>query len=696
MRIPVDWLNEYVPNDLTVRELAYRLTNVGLEVEAIEEARGEAVLDIKVTPNRGDCLSVLGVARELAMALRTSVKHEAATVAESGPPADGFATVVLDDHSLCPRYSARIVRGVRIAASPEWCQRRLELCGLRPINNVVDATNLAMLELGQPLHAFDRELVRAPDDDERPQIIVRRARTGERLVTIDGEDRELTAEILVIADPSGVIALAGIMGGMSTEIHEGTRDVLLESAHFHPGTVRRGARALGMSTEASYRFERTVDPDGTVRALDRACELIAAFCEATVEVATGVVDAYPEAFGETEIVLRPSRANTLLGLNLTAGEMASHLRLLQLEVEEGDLLRVRVPIFRQDVKDEIDLVEELARGYGYEHIPESLPRGPAAVGCLPPSLALEREVRQILRGLGLSEAVTSSLESPEALARLGLSEDDPLARPVRVSNAKSVDRSQLRTTLLTSLLEVVAHNQRHGVADVSIFDVGRVYWPRGAADLPEEAPHLGLAGCGLRWRDRWAQRRESERWDFYALKGVVESLVEGVARQRAEFAPYSHPSLHPVRSAQVAVGGKAIGWLGQVRSEVCEAYDLTDAVHVAELDLGVLGNQVAEEPRYRPVSRFPAVTRDVAFVVPREIAAGRAEGVIREAGGEDLEEIWLFDAYAGKPLAEGERNLAFSLTFRRGDRTLSDEEVEGAMEGIRRRLREDLGARIRE
>ena len=282
MRIPVDWLNEYVPNNLSMRELAYALTDVGLEVEAIEDMPGGTVLDITVLSSRGDCLSALGVARELAMALRVDVRHREPQISESGPPASTMASIVLEDPVLCPRYSARIVRNVQIGPSPAWAQQRLERCGLRPINNVVDATNLAMLELGQPLHAFDYQLLRCPAGESIPEIIVRRARAGERIVTIDGEEYDLTSQILLITDPSGPIALAGIMGGSSTEIHNGTTEVLLESAHFDPGTVRRGARSLRMDTEASYRFERTVDPGGTVRALDRACELIAEFCEQPV------------------------------------------------------------------------------------------------------------------------------------------------------------------------------------------------------------------------------------------------------------------------------------------------------------------------------------------------------------------------------------------------------------------------------
>jgi len=711
MRLPVDWINEYVPNNLSVRELAEILTNVGLEVEAIETARGAAVLEIKVTPNRGDCLCVLGVARELATALRTDLKERVPVVAESGPAAAGLASIVLEDPRLCPRYSARVVTGVHVRPSPAWAQRRLELCGLRPINNVVDATNLVMMELGQPLHAFDCRLVRAAEGETAPRIIVRRARAGERIVTIDGEERALTPEVLVIADPGGPIALAGIMGGATTEINDETSEVLLESAHFDPRTVRRGARALQMSTEASYRFERIVDPGGTVRALDRACELIGEFSDGAATVAEGVIDAYPRPFREAQVALRPARANALLGLDLSAAEISAHLRRLGLGVTGARKLRVRVPTFRQDLKEEVDLVEEVARVHGYDHIPETLPGSPhghdavvepggrratrGPVGRLSDELVFERAVRATMRGLGLSETVTPSLESPQALPRLGVPGDHPLARAVVINNAKTVDRSQLRTTLFTSMLDVLAHNRRHGVSDVSIFDLGRVYWSRGADELPDQPQHLGLACTGVMLRGRWAVPRGLERWDFYALKGVIEALVQSITLAPGRCEPDVHFCLQPGRAARLTIGDDTIGHLGEIAGKVREAYDLPDPVYAAELDLELLRRHAAT-PRYQSFSRFPAVTRDVAFLIPREVPAQRAESLIRQSAGPHLESLLLFDAYEGPPLPADQRNLAFSLAFRAADRTLTDQEVEQSMEAVRARLRQDLGATIRE
>ena len=691
MRIPVDWLNEYVPNNLPLRDLADTLTNMGLEVEAIEDAAGGAVFEIKVTPNRGDCLSVVGVARELATALRQEMRTREILLTETGPPAQELAEVILEDPELCPRYSARIVRGVKIGPSPEWAQRRLEQCGMRPINHVVDATNLVMLELGQPLHAFDYQLLKG-----KPTIIVRRAKAGEEMVTIDGEERELTLDMLVIADPSGAVAVAGVMGGAASEIHEGTTEVLLESAHFDPGTVRKGARALQMSTEASYRFERTVDPGGTVRALDRVCELIAEFSGGQGEVAAGAVDAYPRPIEEAVVRLRPERANALLGTSLTAEEMAEHLARLQLKVTMGNPLMVKAPTFRQDIKEEIDLVEEVARAYGYHNIPETLPSTSAGVGRQHPEIAFDDQVRRVLRGLGMSETVTSSLEGPELLARLQLPEDDSRAHPVMLSNPKTVDRSQLRTTLLTSLLEVLALNRRHGVTDVSIYDLGVVFLPAGEGQLPHQPQHLGLAGMGARWQGFWSLAKGAEQWDFFALKRVVEQVLRAVARVEADYTPAPLPSLSPTQSACISIGGEPVGSIGQVSDAAREAWDLPDPVYVVELDLEVIRKHAQEQAGFAPISRFPASTRDVAFILPREVAAARAEQVIRESAGPELEELRLFDVYEGRPLPEGHRNLAFSLTFRRADRTLTEEEVDGAMDRARAALRRKLAAVIRE
>jgi phenylalanyl-tRNA synthetase beta chain len=696
MRIPIDWLNEYVPNTLPVKQLADTLTGMGLEVEEIESTAGSAVFNITVLSVRGDCLSVEGTARELATALHGEFARRQPSVTETGPPAEDMARVVLDDPALCPRYSARIVRKVKIGPSPEWAHRRLLQCGMRPINNIVDATNLVMLELGQPLHAFDYRLLRAAPCDGVPSIIVRRAKAGEKLVTIDAVERALDPEVLLITDPGGPIALAGIMGGSSSEINERTTEVLLESAHFNPRTVRRGARWLGMSTEASYRFERGVDPSGTVRALDRVCELIAEFSGGTAEIARGVIDAYPHPIEEEEVTLRPARANALLGVELSAEEMAEHLRRLQLEVlEVGPPLRVRVPTFRMDLKDEIDLVEEVARAYGYRNIPEALPPN-AAAGKLAPELALEGRLRQLAQGQGLSETVTSSLEGPEQWARLGLPEGHPLAAPIRLNNPKSEDRSQLRTTLLTSLLEVVAVNRRYGVEDVGIFDLGKVYLPRGENELPYQPAHLGLAGTGVRWQGLWPMPKEALRWDFYALKQTLAQLLRSVARVDADFLPDEHACFAAPQCARVVVAGETVGHLGQVRDSVLEAWDLPDPVYAAEVDLDAVRAHAGDLPQYRPVSRFPASVRDVAFVLPREVAAQRAEGVIRDAAGPALEDLRLFDVYEGRPLPEGHRNLAFSLAFRRLDRTLTDEEVEATMERVRGALRRELGAAIRE
>ena len=485
------------------------------------------------------------------------------------------------------------------------------------------------------------------------------------------------------------------MGGMTSEIHDGTTEVLIESVHFDARTVRRGARALGMNTEASYRMERGVDPGGTVRALDRVCELIAQFSEGEVEIATGAIDAYPVPIEERVLTLRPARANELLGLTLTPEEIATRLELLQLPVQRGDVLTVRVPTFRPDLATEIDLIEEVARAHDYQNIPEHLPAR-VGVGRQDPGLAFDAQVRQVLRGQGLTETVTSSLEAPEAPGRLRLPEDDPRATAVRLANPKTQDRSQLRTTLLTSLLDVVSLNRRHGVTDVAIFDLGVVVLPGEQGQLPRQPQHLGLATTGRLWQGAWGLPKGSERWDFFALKGAVEQVLHTVARVTVEYAPDRDPSFSPAACARVSLNGQVIGHLGRLHDEVLAAWGLPDPVYAADLDLDAIRAAALPQPDFEPLSRYQASDRDVAFLLPRHVPATQAEAVIRAAAGPDLEELRLFDVYEGKPLPEGQRNLAFSLRFRRAERTLTDEELEATMERVREALRRELGAAIRE
>ena len=713
MLVPYQWLKEYVEVNLSPAELGEALTLVGLEVEAIHDVEGAPVLDVKVTPNRGDCLSISGVAREAAAALDLPLKQPEIRIAEAGPAVETLARVEILEPDLCPRYSARVITGTRVGESPPWAAKRLLQCGMRPINAIVDATNLAMLELGQPLHAFDYDLIKRGADG-LPHIIVRLAEANEYLMTLDGAERRLAASMLVIADPERAIALAGVMGGANSEVNNETTRVLLESAHFDPVSVRRTAKALGLPSEAAYRFERVVDPGGTVRALDRVAEIIVAFSGG--EIARGAIDANPKPILPVTIALRPARANALLGTDLPAAEMARLLRRLQLEVKEGEPpavseacpepaewvepLVVTAPTFRPDLQKEIDLVEEVARIYGYDRIPTTLARMPTMRGRQAPQLEIEERARRVLQACGLCEAMTYSLEDARVHDRLDLSPDDPLRCVISIKNPKSDDFTQLRTTMLSSLLHILATNARRGVGDVHEFEIARVYLPRGANEQPHERRTVGVAIMGSNWSSVWNLDRQAARSDFFSLKAVAQALASEFAPGRAlEFEPLEHPTFQPGRAARVRLEGRLLGMLGEVAEAVAAHHDLGEPAHVMELNLEALAGQALTAAggarQARPISRFPAVRRDLAIVVADDVPAERVASLIRDAGGDLLEELALFDVYRGKQVEAGHKSLAYALAFRRMDRTLTDEEADAALAAIVERLRAELGARLR-
>jgi len=756
MKVPYSWLKEFVAAVPSPPEVGRRLTMVGLEVETIEQVADDFVLDVQPTSNRGDCLSILGVAREVAAAFDLPLTAAAAIVAEAGQPADALAAVRIDAPDLCPRYSARVVTEVEVKTSPPWIIHRLLRCGQRPINNVVDATNYVMLEMGQPLHAFDYDLIR-PADDGRPTIIVRTARQGEPIATLDGADRELREGMLVIADPGRPVALAGVMGGANTEVSWSTTRVLLESAHFDRVSIRRTRKALELETEASYRFERIVDPGGTVAAVDRVAAIIAQASGG--KVAPGVIDAYPKPICPVTIELRPKRANRLLGTRITAPQIAALLRRLQLEVEAGQTpstaltagLRVTCPTFRPDLQQEIDLVEEVARIHGYDKIPTTVTSAAAAPGRQAPELEFDLRAKEALMACGLNEAMSYTLTDAAIFERLHLPPDHPLRRALRVRNPKSEEYTTLRTTMLDSMFSALAHNYRRGVTDVQLFEVGRVYLPApseaegaallvkaleprhsclgrrtgrsarapfpepgpapskvegpaaGRADeprdedgLPHEQRAAGIAVMGSAWTSRWSLDPACARSDFFSLKGIVEELVRTLCGAQPDFEPLSHPSLREGHAATVLLDGAEVGLLGTPSLAVREHYDLPEGTHVAEINLDALRQRAKPIVQSRRLSRYPAVGRDIALIVPGGIAAKQVESTIRAHAGENLERADLFDVYTGRPIEKGYRSLAYSLTFRHPERTLTDEEVEAALTNIKNALRTRLKAQIRE
>lgn len=677
MLVPVEWLREYVDFDITPEELADRLTMSGLEVEEIHEGEGGKVFSTYVTPNRPDLLSMVGVAREVSALLGTQFRPPVPSIREDGPQAADLVTVDIQSPVNCPRYSARVVLGVKVTDSPKWMQERLIAAGLRPINNVVDATNYVLLEVGQPLHAFDYDLV----TDHK--IIVRQAEAGEKIVTIDGEERELTPDMLVIADPRRAVAVAGVMGGYDSEVSSRTQNVLLESAHFNRLSIRRTARALQMNTEASYRFERWVDPAWTTFALDRVAELIQATGGGTI--ARGIVDAYPNKIEPITLKIRPQRACRVLGLEVTSNQVADYLtRLGMTVVPDGEAFAVTVPTFRPDIQREEDLIEEVGRLYGYDRIPETLPEGVTTQGKDSPEGAFSAKIAEILMSCGLEEVVTGSM--------CPAMEEGQVA----IRNPLSDDLCCLRKQLSLDLLSAISYNLHRGIRDIGIFEIGRVFEPQEDGSLIVE--RLSVAGAveGSMWGPTWNVDRSSLEADFFLCKGIVENLLARLGVPDVLFKPAELERFHPTRAAAIEAGGVQIGTMGQISSELAKQFDVPEKTYVFELDVNELMDRAEGTARYAPLSRYPAVTRDLAVVVADSVPYSRVEELIVKGAGELLDTVSLFDVYTGPPLLPGQKSLAFTLTFRSRERTLRDEEVDNQLTEMRRLLSDELGASFRD
>ncbi|HEX8133113.1 MAG TPA: phenylalanine--tRNA ligase subunit beta [Actinomycetes bacterium] len=629
----------------------------------------DTVLDVKNAPNRGDTLSMRGIAREVAVLLGTELKPLDLTVPETGPPAAGLATVEVEDTEGCPLYAARVVEGLDAARpAPLWMARRLYLYGQRPLGAVVDVTNYLLLDQGQPLHAFD--LDRVPGR----RILVRKAREGETLRTLDGRDRRLTAADTLITAGDQALALAGIMGGEDTEVRPDTTRVLIESAHFPPATVRPTMRRLGMSTEGGQRWARGVDPAGAEPVCDQAAALMARLAGGTV--AAGRLRAGPGVGERPAIRLDWARSAGRLGAPTDPTFAAEHLRSVgcRTEVPDDRTVVAVPPSWRFDLELWADLEEEVARRWGYDRIPATLPK--ATGGRLTEQQRLRRQARELLAGMGVAEAQTYPFLSQAAFDQLGLDADDPRRQTLRLANPISEEAPELRTTLLPGLAEVARRNLARGLAGVAVYELGAVFLPaaqeKGGRDrgLPDEPLTLGLLLAGQRQRGRFDD--PAAAYDFADVKGVVEGLVAGLGVEGVAYRAEGPPPYHPGRCAGVFLGRLPVGLLGQLHPRVATALELPAASFAAELELAPL---LAAVPRMRPAatpSPYPELSFDVAFLVPPGVAASDLEAVLREAGGEQLARLTLFDAYQGPPLPPGHRNLAYRVALQAADRTLTD------------------------
>ena len=638
----------------------------------------EAVIDIEVPANRPDLLSVLGVAREVAARTGDELVPPVTEVPGEASEGAAVATVEVDDPVGCPRYLARIVHDVRLGASPVAAQVRLTAAGMRPVSNVVDATNYVMLELGQPMHPFDLALL------DGHAIVVRRAEEGERLVTLDGIERALVAEDLVIADRQSAIAVAGVMGGASTEVSTATADVLLESAHFDPVTVRRTARRLGLRTEASTRFERGADPEAGAPAAARAAALIAMWSGGTVApVAIDVGEPPPPA----EVLVEPHRVSALLGVEVGSQEIREALGRLRIQArEEDEDVVVLAPSFRPDLRREVDVAEEVARVVGYGAIPSTVP-GIRQAGGLTRDARLRRRVADLLSAAGLWEARSSSFLGASDLALF----EDERRVGVRIENPISDRDDVLRTSLLPGLLRAAQRNVAQRRTSVRIFEIGHTFVVRESE--AEEIERVAVLLAGPR-AEEWPQRGQDA--DFLDAKGVLEHLLEGLGIGSWSLSQFAFAPFHPARSTEVILPGEPpIGELAELHPRVAEAFDIPSRVAVFELRLDHLLAASTEEATAVDVSRFPPLHRDLAFVVDRDVPAGAVRDALKDAAGPLLDRVLLFDVYEGDPLPAGKKSLAFSVDFRADDRTLTDDEVETRVGWIAERLAADLGAELR-
>lgn len=651
----------------------------------------DTILELEITPNRPDCLSMAGVAREVAAVLDEPVSFPAwEAPAESGVPVAETCSVTISDEELCPRYTARVIRDVKIGPSPAWLAEKVTAAGARSINNVVDITNYVMFELGQPLHAFDLDTL-MKDASGRAAIDVRRAVAGERLRTLDGIDRTLNEATLLICDPSGPVALAGVMGGEDTEISDTTVNILLESASFDPESTSRTSRSLGLISEASMRYERTVDRAGCAAASERAAALMAELAGGVV--APGIVDVYPRPESPARITLRITRLERLIGMAIGAGEAAAILTRLGCVVEKHpDRLEVEVPSFRPDLEREVDLIEEVLRVWGMERVEATLPGGRGRVGALTPEQRWRTRVGATLRAAGLNETMTYAFSDPADPERCNMpyAEDE---LPVEVLNPMSGEQSILRRSVLPGLLRSVSYNQRRGVANVHLYEIGAVFSTSSGRKLPKE--HTVVAGVlAGSWHDQeWnAPAREL---GFFDGKGIVELLARELALPRFKVRAAEMAWLQPGRAAEVMAGGAVVGWLGEVHPLVLGRFEADAPVTAFELDLAALVRAARPARPFVDVPRFPAVELDMAIVVDESVTAERVEQAIRSAGGKLLEGVRLFDVYTGTGIPEGRRSLAFSLSYRAADRTLTAEEVEAAHGKLVRKVLGAVGGELR-
>ena len=633
----------------------------------------DSIVEFEITNNRPDCYSLIGLARETAAAFNVPMKHHEPVV-KGG--AEGNLCDLLDvdvqADDLCPRYTARMVRNVKIAPSPKWMRQRLRSAGIRPINNIVDITNYVMVEYGQPMHAFDYRYVKGG------KIVVRRAGADKTLTTLDGNVRVLQPDMLVIADETKPVGLAGVMGGENSEIVADTVDVVFESANFLGSSIRKTALALGMRTDASAKFEKDIDPMLTVPAVNRACELVELL--GAGEVMDGMIDVLNYVPQPVTVKLEPERINALLGTNISEADMIEYLHREEVPVVDG---MIQVPSWRPDLRVMADIAEEVARYYGYNNIETTLMRGATTMGGYSDEQKLENAAGAAARALGYSEIITYSFVSPSSFDAIRIPADSPLRKTVKLVNPLGEDTSIMRTVILPSMLDILSRNFAFKNKGVKLYEIGKIYLPVEGEKLPNEPKRMIFGTYG-------------EHENFFTLKGEVDALLEQLNVYPATYvADTKNPSYHPGRCADIMIDGKKLGVIGQIHPLVAEGYGISGEVYVAELDFTGLQSALAPERVFHSLPKFPTVSRDLALVCDEAMTVGMLEACIKKAGGKLLRSIQLFDIYRGPGIAPGRKSVAFSLELRADDRTLTDEDTTGVTNAVLEKLKNDLGVTLR-
>lgn len=640
------------PEDAVVGESAVKA--LGLD---------DVVFEYEITSNRVDCYSVIGIAREAAATFRKEFQPPIVKETGNREDANDYVKVTVEDPDLCPRYCARVVKNIKIAPSPKWMQRRLASNGIRPINNIVDITNYVMEEYGQPMHAYDYDTIAGHE------IIVRRAGKDEKFVTLDGQERTMDENVLMICDGEKAVGIAGIMGGENSMITDDVKTMMFEAACFDGTNIRLSSKRIGLRTDASGKFEKGLDPNNAKAAIDRACQLIEEL--GAGEVVGGTVDVYSKKKEPVRIPFEPEKINALLGTEIPREEMLSYFRMIDLEYDEA-ANEVIAPTFRHDLFRTADLAEEVARFYGYDNIPTTLPKGEATTGKLSFKLRIEAIARDIAEFCGFSEGMSYSFESPKVFDKLLIPADSEYRKAITISNPLGEDFSIMRTLPLNGMLSSLAFNYSHRNKNVRLYELGNVYLPHALplVELPDERMQftLGMYGEG----------------DFYVMKGVVEEFFDraGLHGKTSYDPKAGKPFLHPGRQANIVYEGQTVGYLGELHPQVADNYEIGERAYVAVLDMPLIVEKATFDRKYTGIARFPAVTRDLSMVVPREILAGEIEAMIVQRGGKILESCQLFDVYEGSQIKKGFKSMAYSLVFRANDKTLEETEISAAMKKI--------------